>query len=387
MESLGALAGVRVVDLLETAGHYGVRLLRGFGAEIIRVEPPGGSTLRQRWPVATKGPSPEVTPWFAHYYAGTKSVTLDVTTESGRATLLRLIDNADIVLDNGHLSDWGFDLEAITGGERPRVVVSLTPFGLEGARSHWLGSDLICQAMSGMVQLFGHRDDRPARFGMEQASELGGLAVALGALIAHYGTQHGIGGDVVDISMERVCALVTFQMSNASMFHQFGFTKNRTPGDEAGSVVQRASDGYVSFGAWRDVEVGLNLLEEFGEGEGLRALRESLGDAAFQRDPRAVAAVRRFVVARTRTELEAIAQPRGVMALSVNDAADLVADPFLQSRGSIVEVTLPGIFVPLPDTGAPVRMGATPFVAGGRVPVAGGDNDAVLGVVQVRGDR
>lgn len=377
MESAAALAGVRVVDLLEAAGHYSVRLLRGFGAEVIRVEPPGGSALRHRWPVSTAEAAPDVTPWFAHYYAGTKSVTLDVSTEPGRASLLGLIDDADIVLDNGHLTHWGVDVEALTRREPPRVIVSLTPFGL-GARSHWLGSDLICQAMSGMIQLFGYHGERPARFGMEQASEMGGLAVALGALIGHYGATHGAGGDLVDISMERVCALVTFQMSNASMYHQFGFRRDRTPRGEVDTNIYRAADGYVSFGAWRDINAGLTLLEESGHGNGLRDLRASLGDAAFPLDPRAASAIERFVAAHTRAELEAIAQPRGVMALAVNDAADLVADPFLQARGSFSEVTLPGVRGPLPDTGAPIRMGATPFESGGHVPASGAHNDDVL---------
>lgn len=121
----------------------------------------------------------------------------------------------------------GYDLDEFIGRQPPVVLVSVTPFGLEGRHADWAGSDLIVQAMSGMIGLFGYRGERPARFMPAQAEQMTGLAAALAALVGWIGSLATGRGDVVDIAMDHVCSMVTFQMSNASLYHQFGFTRGR----------------------------------------------------------------------------------------------------------------------------------------------------------------
>jgi benzylsuccinate CoA-transferase BbsE subunit len=390
----GALEGVRVLHLLDGMGEYAGRLLRGLGADVVRMEPPGGSTSRN-WPWAFAG---EVTTeieaapslHFLHYHAGMRGITLDPSSEEGLALLTRLLDQVNIVLDNGQLARWGFDLDGLAAKSPALVVVSLTPFGLTGERAGWQGTDLVCQAMSGMLGIFGYYDERPARFGVEQASEMGGLAAALGALIALYGARHNTdpsGGEVVDISVERVCALVTLQMWNASMFEQFDFRRDRLPREDGLPVgLYEASDGFFALGTWREIERTMGMLEQTGFADGLRELWDELGDAEFIVSERANEAMTNLARSVTRAELLELVQAANLTGLPVNDASDLVVDSFLQARGTFVEVEAAGLPAPLLDVGAPVRMDESPWQAGKRPPLLGEHNAEVFGAIGLSED-
>ena len=386
----GALEGVRVLHLLDGMGAYAGRLLRGLGADVIRVEPPGGSPSRNPpWAFAGEvTPEIEAAPslHFLHYHAGMQGITLDPTSEEGRELLTRLLDQVDIVLDNGQLARWGFDLDRLAAKSPALVVVSLTPFGLTGERAGWQGTDLVRQAMSGMLGIFGYYDERPARFGVEQASEMGGLAAALGGLIALYGARHNAdpsgGGEVVDISVERVCALVTFQMWNASMFEQFDFRRDRLPRQDGLPVgLYEASDGFFALGTWREIERTMGMLEQTGFADGLRELWGELGDAKFIVSEQANEAMTNLARSVTRAELLELVQAAKLTGLPVNDASDLVVDPFLKARGAFVELEAAGLPAPLLDVGAPVQMGESPWQTGKRPPLLGEHNAEVFGAI------
>jgi crotonobetainyl-CoA:carnitine CoA-transferase CaiB-like acyl-CoA transferase len=374
----GPLAGLRVLDLIDDLGAYGPRLLAGLGADVIRLEPPSGSRHRARrsttapWQVRDSGGGL----YFLHYNAGKRGITLDTTEPEGAELLGRLLDWVDVVLDNGALRSLGLDASARRDGERPLTIVSVTPFGLDGPRSDWRGCDLICQAMSGMLGLYGYHGERPARFSPEQGSEITGLAAALGALIGRYGSRATGRGTSIDIAAERVCALVTLQMQNASLFHQFGFVRPRA---ERTAVLPQGlfetSDGFVAFNPWRDPETTIDLLEDQGCGSGLRTLYESLPRERFVAHPEVTAALDRLVSERTRNEVAELVQSWGLLGLPVNDSMDLLNDPFLVARGFFVDLQWGDRT--LKDSGVPIRFSRTPARVGVRPPLLGEHNSEV----------
>jgi len=386
----GALEGVRVLNLLDGLGAYAPRLLRGLGADVVILEPPEGAAHRHRSSryVAsfedTEDPA-SASLYFLHYCSGMRSVALDIAAPEARPALERLIGASDIVLDNGQLAALGFDLDALAHAGNGRAIASITPFGLDGPRSHWLGSDLVCQSMSGMLSYFGYRGERPARFGQEQSSEFSGLAAALGALItvfaARRATPEGGGGSVVDIAAQRVGALLTFQMANASMYRQYGFVrKRRDRTEELPPDLHQSKDGFVTWSTWRKPEVTIKLLEEHGLGEGLRDLRSELGDA-FTTDPRALAAARALPLLYDSIEFVEFLQSHALMGLPIHDANDVLADPFLHRRASFVEIQAPGLPAPLIDAGAPLRLSASPYQTATRPPLLGEHTTEVLASV------
>ncbi len=377
----GPLDGTRALDLIEGLGAYGSRLFAGLGAEVVRVEPPGGSAARRMPPLFEGGETGASAQSlsFLHYNAGKKAVTLDLDCARGRELLRQLLDTVEVVFDNGHLAAAGFDLEALAAKRPPLVVVAVTPFGLDGERAAWQAGDLVCQAMSGMISYYGYREERPARFGPEQASEMSGLAACLGALIALFDARRSGKGDVIDIAAERVGALVTLQMSNASMYHQFGFKRLRHQRGSGELTLYEASDGYVQMGAFRSLAPLLNVLEKSGEAEDLRELAASIPEEEFARNPRVREVIGRFVASRTRIEVATLVQAEDVMCVPINDVADLVHDPFLQERGFFGDASLDGIEAGFQDAGVPMRFQQTPYRTGGAAPAPGEHNAEVLG--------
>ncbi len=391
MAESGPLAGIRALDLIEGMGVYGPRLLAALGADVIRVEPPGGSAHRSREPLyrveSGNGERPSL--YFLHYNAGKRGITLDGSRPKGRELLAKLLGDADVVFDNGQLAQWGFDLHALTAGEPPLVVVSVTPFGLEGERSDWRGSDLVCQTMGGMIQIFGVRNERPARFGPEQGSEISGLAAALGALVALFGARRGNGGELVDIAVERACALPTLQMGNASLFHQFGFRRERVgAGEDMPGGLYRARDGYMTIGAFRvRADAIVEVMQQFDAGDELVELRDRLPGLSFVDSPELEAALARAVATLPRQELMEAIQDRGIHALPVTDSQQLAEDPFLQDRGFFVDVEEPSLGLTFADMAVPMRFGAANARVGRRPPLLGEHNGEVFASLGVDGDE
>jgi benzylsuccinate CoA-transferase BbsE subunit len=387
-EARGPLAGVRVLDLVDGDGAYGPKLLVGLGADVVRVEPPDGSQARRRcWtlpgPAFGRTAPAEGGPYFVHYDGGKRGVTLDPGTEVGRALLERLMRSVDVVLDNGQLARYGCEPERLTA-ESPLVVVSSTPFGREGPRAGWRGGDLVVQMMSGMTGLFGFYDERPARFGPEQASEMAGLAGALGALIALFGARRQGRGELVEIAVEQVCALVSLQMWNASLYHQFGFTRvRRTRSEAAATTLYQAADGFVALGAFRRPAELMQLLREAGEADGLPAELERQSETELGQSGALEAAVRRFVAGQTREMLIERVQAHGLIGLAVYDLGDVLADPFLDRRAFFVDVEYPALGLTGRDAGPPIRLGAAALRYGRRPPSLGEHNAEVYATIGV----
>jgi len=381
----GPLRGTRVLDLVDGPGVYGPKVMVSLGAEVIRVEPPGGSPQRDYAPLYRPDQAAAVgaSLYFLHYNTGKKGITLDCSTSEGRKLLHRLLDQTDIVFDNGQLDHLGLAPEELA--ERSGlVVVSVTPFGLRSARSQWQGGDLVCQAMSGMISLYGYRDERPARFGPEQASEMSGLAAAFGALIAFYGSRRTGKGEFVDIAMERVGCMVSLQMSNASMYHQFGFRHLREDRpDGLPAILTQASDGFVQLRWWQEVDATLALIEDQGLAGDLRSARARLDPAQFARHEPFRNAVLQFAASKTRAELMEIAPAYAIHGLPVHDIEDLVRDPFLTGRAFFAEVELPEGAGPFLDIGTTVRFGETPWRLARRPPLLGEHNEQVYGALGV----
>jgi crotonobetainyl-CoA:carnitine CoA-transferase CaiB-like acyl-CoA transferase len=370
---------MRALDLIDGLGAYGPKLFLGLGPEVVLLERPGGSPRRSLEPHAAGSTTSLES---LHYDAGKKSITLDIMAPRGRGVLRRLLDQVDVVFDNGHLRDAGFDLDELAAGPPGLVVVSVTPFGLDSPRSGWLGGDLVCQAMSGMISYFGYRGERPARFGPQQASEMSGLAACLGALIALFGARRSGHGDVVDISAERVGALVTNQMSNASLYHQFGFIRKRHERGSAELSLYMAKDGCVQMGAFRDLSPLMRVLEKSGEAGDLAATAASIPPAEFGRHPQVREAIQNFVSSRTKWEVAEAIQAEGVMCVPVTDAADLARDPFLEQRGFFGEVSLEeAAGQAFRDIGVPIRFGDGAFTTGGILAGPGAHNAEVYGAL------
>ena len=208
-------AGLRIVDLTDEYGILATRILAGLGADVVRVEPPGGDRLRSMAPTLRTEGGEEIGLYWAHFAAGKRSVVLDLPSEDGCRDLERLISSADVLFESGWLADldrWGLDWEALHARNPELVYTSVTPFGLDGPRADWLGGDLVAMAAGGLMSLCGDPDRAPLRVAVEQGSAQGALQAMVGTLIALRARKLGAGGQRVDVSMQEA-------VSNLSLIH------------------------------------------------------------------------------------------------------------------------------------------------------------------------
>ncbi len=155
----GFLSGVRVLELADERAEYCGKLLAGLGADVIKIEPPGGSPTRRIGPFVDDIPDPEKSLHFWHYDFGKRSVVLDITTADGQAQLRRLVAGADVLLEScapGYLDGLGLGYEALREIQPGLVMASITPFGQTGPYRDWQGSDLVHLALGGVMMCTGY---------------------------------------------------------------------------------------------------------------------------------------------------------------------------------------------------------------------------------------
>ncbi|MGH7893819.1 MAG: CaiB/BaiF CoA transferase family protein [Candidatus Binatia bacterium] len=347
----GALTGVRVLDLASEAGALAGKLLAGLGADVVLVEPPGGSRLRGIPPFWQGAPDPERSLFFWFYAAGKRSIVADARQVEVLAA------TADVVVETGPPS--GAD---VWRAASPRLVVaSITPFGRAGPYREWQSSDTVAQAMGGLAFVNGHGDGPPLRSLGLQAYHQASVFATIGVVAALVARETTGRGQVVDVSLQ---AAVTASLEHVpGLFHQDGRVPRRQ-----GTLhwtrcfrVGRCKDGWVmhcSLGDWTS-------LFEWMRADGFGAAfddpvwegtphRQQHAEVLFDELDRWAA---RYTVA----ELYQGAQLRRLPYAAVRPPEALLDDPHLRERGFFVPIEHPDLGVALPYPGAPFLLGDAPW--------------------------
>ena len=178
------LDGVRVLDLTSEDGMFCGYLLAQLGAEVIAVEPPGGSSARH---LAPFDPASGDSLWWAAYAQGKQSQVIDLDTEAGRAQLAARVAEADVLLESCHATEranLGLTYEALKATNPALVCVAITPFGIDGPKAAWPATDLTVWAASGTHDLAGDADRAPVRTSVPQTYLHAGADAAVATLLA-----------------------------------------------------------------------------------------------------------------------------------------------------------------------------------------------------------
>jgi len=203
--SRNALEGVRVLDLSQgIAGPLAARLLGDFGADVIKLEPPHGDLGRTLPPLVEKGPVAERSLMFAYLNWNKRSAVLQTPEQ-----LEALVRTCDVVIESAKPqtpSTWGLTPKQLMAWNPLAVVTSVTDFGQEGPYAQYAGSDLVQQAMSGIMQISGQADRAPLKHGLNQAYLCAGLNATYATLAAFYAAQRDGLGDHVDLSVQECLA-------------------------------------------------------------------------------------------------------------------------------------------------------------------------------------
>ena len=196
---------ITVLDLTDQKGWMCGKVLSEAGADLIKIEPPGGDPGRNSGPFFNNIPNPENSlPWFA-FNSNKKGITLNIQTNRGRDILSKLIRHADIVIESsppGYMESCGLNFLQMRQINPAIVLTSISPFGQTGPYKDYKSCDLIAMAMGGFAYVCGDTDRSPVRISADQAYAIAGVHAAAGSLMAHRFQRKNGEGSWVDISIQ-----------------------------------------------------------------------------------------------------------------------------------------------------------------------------------------
>jgi crotonobetainyl-CoA:carnitine CoA-transferase CaiB-like acyl-CoA transferase len=201
-----ALGSLRVLDLADEQGHFCGMLLAQLGADVIKVEPPGGAAARRSTPFRDDIPDVNGSLYQWHFDAGKRGVTLDVAAKEGQALLRRLVETADVLVEShppGFLEDLGLGYATLAGWNPKLIVASITPFGQTGPYRDFAGSDLVGSALGGIAFMCGYDDlpgSPPINPDGEPTYHIGSMYGVLAVLAAVWGRHFTGLGRHIDLS-------------------------------------------------------------------------------------------------------------------------------------------------------------------------------------------
>src|SRR5690606_34485315 len=324
------LAGYRVADFSHVmAGPYATHLLSLLGAEVIKIEPPGGDTFRaNRGDRRFEGMSPA----FIAANAGKRSIAIDLKQADDARIARRIVERSDVLIENfrpGVIGRLGFGYEEVREYNRDIVFCSISGYGQDGPYRDWPAIDNIVQATSGMMMLGGAEGDPPVRVGFPIVDTLTGQTAAIAILSALLRRERGGGGSYIDVSM--LNASLAFMTSALTPYLLAGEELPRMGNTGysglPGSALFTTRDG-------RQISLGVVLPKQFA------ALAEYLGRADWLTEPRDATPeaqrsnfdalhaelaeeLSKYEAARLETEMSERGIPCG-MVRRVGEAADLM---------------------------------------------------------------
>jgi crotonobetainyl-CoA:carnitine CoA-transferase CaiB-like acyl-CoA transferase len=206
----GALNGVKVLDLSEDiAGSFCARLLADYGADVLKLEPPGGAALRRMGPFYHDDPHVEKSLFFLLLNLNKKGATLNLETSAGQTILKRLAQHVDVIVETyppGYLTSLGLAYDDLRRLNPSLVMTSIAPFGQTGPYADYKGEEIVEYAMSMIMSISGLQGREPLKHGGFQAQYEGGLFGAGATAMALFAQQNTGQGEHVDVSITECVA-------------------------------------------------------------------------------------------------------------------------------------------------------------------------------------
>ncbi|HCJ86063.1 MAG TPA: hypothetical protein DHV80_05840, partial [Acidimicrobiaceae bacterium] len=242
-----------MLDLTDEKGQLAGAMLADAGAEVILIEPPGGSVARTLGPwVDGKEGDPEFSLRFWAYNRGKKGVVLDLDDEVDKAKFLDLVRSADLLIESyqpGYMAEKGFSVAELHKHNPGLIVTSISAFGQSGPKADWLATDITIGAASLVTNLVGDNDRPPLRVPLDQSWMHASLDAAVGSLIALHERVRSGYGQHVDVSAQQAFTAATQSMSLCSLYNSpevIRFSGGLSLGPFTVRLRSPASDGYVS---------------------------------------------------------------------------------------------------------------------------------------------
>jgi crotonobetainyl-CoA:carnitine CoA-transferase CaiB-like acyl-CoA transferase len=379
MTPSGALSDIRIIDLTQMlAGPYATMMLADHGADVIKIEPPAGDMIRPVGPFRADDNDKLLGGYFQSINRNKHSVCLDLKSEDGRAALLRLIANADVVVENfrgGVMERFGLGYEVLHAANPKLVYAALRGFGDErtGASPYgeWPAFDVVAQAMGGIMAITGPDAHTPMKIGPGVGDILPGAMFAFGILAAVHHARRTGEGQFVDIAMvDAVLALCERTVYQHSITGLVSAPEGNHHPFLVPFGIYPAADGFVTLAAHQQSFFEI-MCRALGAEDILADPAYASPDLRIKHRLSLIDALTAYTARFTKAELTARLGTK-IPYGPVMNIADIAVDPHYAVREMLVPVEQPG-GEPIRIAGVPIKMTATPGGVRRRAPLLGED--------------
>lgn len=374
------LAGITVLDFGQIyQGPYATMLMAKAGANVIKIEPPGGEPLRKRV-MATGG---ETTLPIAMLNANKRGVTLNLKSEAGKDLLRKMASRADVLLENfapGTLDGLGVGYDVLKQVNPRLIYASGTGFGLSGPDKDNLAMDFTIQAASGIMSVTGDPDGPPMKAGPTLVDFMGGIHLYAGVMTALFQRTITGQGQLVEIAMQE--AVYPTLASSYDYYLKTGKAPPRAGNRQAGLSAApynafQTNDGWVAIHVVTDVHWA-NLLRAMGREELMGDERFTTHAARAKNMQETEAIVSAWTRNLGKYEVASIARKYRIPAAPVRNAMEVMNDRHMHERGMLQRINHPVLGeITVPNT--PLRLHGAEFVEPVPSPALGEHNMAVYG--------
>jgi len=389
------LSPYRVLDLTDEKGFLAGKILADLGADVIKVEKPGGDLSRNIGPFYHDIPDEEKSLYWFAYNVNKRGITLDIKTADGQELFRRLVKTADFVIESfppGFMGRLGLDYDSLSRLNPGLIMVSITPFGQTGPYSEYKASDIIAMASGGLMWLLGDPDRAPVRLSLPQAFLHVGAEAAAAALIALY--HRGVTGEgqYVDVAMQASLTMLTanavpYWELNQVIIKRIGAYRAGLTASTRQRLLWPCKDGWVifyilggAFGArsnralaqWMDSE---GMADDFIKNMDWETFDMATATQETQDLLEAVTA--KFFLTKTKQELYQAAIEKGLGLCPVSIPEDLLENSQLKARNFWVEIDHPELGAAITYPGAFAQTSETPLTMRQRPPLIGEHNEEI----------
>jgi formyl-CoA transferase len=354
------LQGIKVIELgTLIAGPFCARLFAEFGAEVIKIEPPGSGDPLRKWRKLHQGTSL----WWYAQARNKKSVTLDLKQPEAQEIVRKLVEGADIVVENfrpGAMEKWGLGWERLSKLNPGLVMVRLSGFGQTGPYRDRAGFGAIGESMGGLRYVTGYPDRPPVRVGVSIGDSIAALHGVIGALMAlHHRNVNGGRGQCVDVALYE--AVFNMMESVLPEYDMFGFVRERSgaslPGIVPSNTYVTRDNKYVVIGANAD-SIFKRMMNGIGRPDLAMDPALAHNDGRVARTGEIEKVIGDWVAAHDLAHVLDVLEKADVPSGKIFDIADIARDPHYAMREMIQQFTLkdgktlklPGIVPKLSDT-------------------------------------
>jgi formyl-CoA transferase len=373
------LEGVRILEMGQLiAGPFAGKMLAEFGADVIKIEPPGTGDPLRKWRLLHEGTSV----WWAAQSRNKKSVTLNLRSPEGQQVVRELIAENDVLIENfrpGTLESWGLGWEELQRINPRLVMLRVSGYGQSGPYRDRPGFGAIGEAMGGLRHLSGEPGRTPVRVGISIGDSLAALHGVIGILLAlRHRDQHDGQGQVVDVALyESVFNMMESLLPEYSVFGAVRQPAGSSLPGIAPSNAYQCRDGRYALVAGNGDSIFRRLMGLIGRPDLADDPALAQNDGRVNDVERIDAAIGEWTARHSLEDVLAALNEAKIPAGRIYDAADIAADPHYQARGMIIDAELPD-GTPVQVPGIVPKLSETPGAIVHRAPALGEHTDDVL---------